>query len=166
MALVWTCKTFDELTPHELYAILQLRSEVFVVEQNCVYQDMDDKDQHCYHLCGWSDGDGQTPSSDGSPTSTLLVYTRLVPAGISYNEPSIGRVVTSPKTRRTGAGKELMKRSIQQLHALWGVQPIKIGAQAYLKKFYESLGFAQTSEIYLEDGIPHMEMLFPILDNN
>jgi ElaA protein len=148
----WKCKTFDELTPHELYAILQLRSEVFVVEQNCVYQDMDDKDPHCYHLCGWSD-------------DTLFVYTRLVPAGISYDEASIGRVVTSPKTRGTGAGKELMKKSIHQLYELWGVQPIRIGAQAYLKNFYESLGFVQTSDIYLEDGIPHMEMLFPLLDN-
>lgn len=166
MAMEWTCKTFDELTPHELYAILQLRSEVFVVEQNCVYQDMDDKDPHCYHLCGWSSEARQTSSSDGPPHRTLFVYTRLVPAGISYDEPSIGRVVTSPKTRGTGAGKELMKKSIQQLHELWGVQPIRIGAQAYLKNFYESLGFAQTSEIYLEDGIPHMEMLFPILDNN
>lgn len=155
MSLNWKCKTFNELTPHELYAILQLRSEVFVVEQNCVYQDMDNKDLHSYHLCGWSDDD------------TLFVYTRLLPAGISYDEASIGRVVTSPKTRGTGAGKELMKKSIQQLHELWGVQPIKIGAQAYLQKFYESLGFVQTSELYLEDGIPHMEMLlFPILDNN
>lgn len=153
MSLDWKCKTFDELTPHELYAILQLRSEVFVVEQDCVYQDMDGKDQHCYHLCGWDNG-------------LLMVYTRLVPAGISYDEPSIGRVVSSPKTRGTGAGRELMKRSISQLHELWGVQPIRIGAQAYLKKFYESLGFQQTSDIYMEDGIPHMEMLFPILDDN
>lgn len=161
----WKCKTFDELTAHELYAILQLRSEVFVVEQNCVYQDMDNKDLHCYHLCGWQ----RAASSSGAPLAELpqlFVYTRLVPAGISYDEPSIGRVVTSPKTRGTGAGKELMKKSIQQLHELWGVQPIRIGAQAYLKNFYESLGFEQTSDIYLEDGIPHMEMLlFPKLDN-
>lgn len=163
MSLEWKCKTFDELTPHELYAILQLRSEVFVVEQNCVYQDMDDKDPYCYHLCGWDSR--QTSPSDGSSQATLFVYTRLVPAGISYDQPSIGRVVTSPKTRGTGAGKELMKKSIQQLHELWGVQSIRIGAQAYLQNFYESLGFEQTSEIYLEDGIPHMEMLFPVLDN-
>lgn len=151
MTFEWKCKTFDELSPYELYAILRLRSEVFVVEQNCVYQDMDDKDPDCYHLCGWNN-------------DMLFVYTRLVPAGVSYDEPSIGRVVTSPATRGTGAGRELMKKSIQQLHELWGVQPIRIGAQAYLKNFYESLGFAQTSEIYLEDEIPHMEMLFPILE--
>lgn len=151
MTLEWKCKTFDELSVHELYAILRLRSEIFVVEQNCVYLDMDDKDQHCYHFCGWK-GD------------QLFVYTRLVPAGISYDEPSIGRVVTSQASRGTGAGKELMKQSIAQLHKLWGKQPIRIGAQAYLKNFYESLGFVQTSDIYMEDGIAHMEMLFPILE--
>ncbi|MGB8192310.1 MAG: GNAT family N-acetyltransferase [Chitinophagaceae bacterium] len=149
MSLIWKCKTFDELSAQELYAILQLRSEVFVVEQNCVYLDMDDKDQDSYHFCGWNGDD-------------LFVYTRLVPAGISYDEPSIGRVVTSPKSRGTGAGKELMKRSIEQLHTLWGKLPIRIGAQAYLQNFYESLGFVQTSDIYIEDGIAHMEMLFPI----
>ncbi|MFT3825075.1 MAG: GNAT family N-acetyltransferase [Chitinophagaceae bacterium] len=142
----WTNKLFNELTPNELYAILQLRSEVFVVEQNCVFLDQDDKDQHCYHLMGWEE-------------NLLCAYTRLVPAGISYEEPSIGRVVTSPKARKKGYGRELMHESINTLYKLWGKSAIKIGAQLYLKDFYESIGFQQTSDVYMEDGIPHIEML-------
>jgi ElaA protein len=144
--LKWICKKFDELTPHELYAILQLRNEVFIVEQNCVFQDADNKDQYCYHLMGWQQND-------------LIAYSRIVPPEISYSESSIGRIVTSPKARRTGAGKELVEQSIYQLHKLFGDIPIKIGAQMYLKKFYVSFGFRQTSDIYLEDNIPHIEML-------
>jgi ElaA protein len=152
MSLNWKCKTFEELNVHELYAILRLRSEVFVVEQNCVFLDMDDKDQQSYHVCGWSN------------SNELAAYTRLVPAGVSYEEASIGRVVTAPAARGAGVGRELMKHSIEQLYKLWGRQPIKLGAQLYLKKFYESFGFAQTSDIYIEDGIPHIEMTFPILE--
>ena len=140
MSVNWKCLHFDQLSLHELYAILRLRTEVFVVEQNCVFQDMDNKDQQCYHVCGWADGQ-------------LVAYTRLVPAGLSYQEASIGRVITAPAARGTGAGKELMKRSIALLYNIWGHQPIRIGAQLYLRKFYESLGFAQTSDVYLEDGI-------------
>jgi ElaA protein len=151
MSINWNCKSFDELDVHELYAILRLRTEVFVVEQNCVFQDMDNKDQTSYHICGWQNGE-------------LMAYTRLVPAGVSYTEASIGRVITAPSARRTGAGKELMQYSIKKLHELWGKQSIKLGAQLYLKKFYESFGFEQTSDIYIEDGIPHIEMLFPILE--
>ena len=144
--MTWICKKFDELSPHELYAILQLRNEVFVVEQDCVFQDADNKDQHCYHLMGWVQDD-------------LVAYSRIVPPEISYSESSIGRIVTSPKARRTGAGKELLEQSIHQLYKLFGNVPVKIGAQMYLKKFYESFGFMQTSDIYLEDDIPHIEML-------
>ena len=144
--MTWICKKFDELTPHELYAIVQLRNEVFVVEQNCVFQDADNKDQHCYHLMGWLQDD-------------LIAYSRIVPPEISYSESSIGRIVTSPEVRRTGAGKELLEHSIDQLYKLFGNVPVKIGAQMYLKKFYESFGFMQTSDIYLEDDIPHIEML-------
>jgi ElaA protein len=139
-------KTFKALTPFELYAILQLRNEVFVVEQNCVFQDADDKDQASWHLMGMQE-------------DRLVAYTRLVPPGVSYNEPSIGRVVTAPKVRGTGIGKELMQRSINECYRLFGAQPIKIGAQYYLKQFYGSLGFEQVSEIYLEDGIEHIYML-------
>jgi ElaA protein len=146
MQMEWTLKKFDELTPHELYAILQLRNEVFVVEQNCVFQDADDKDQASFHLMGMRD-------------HKLVAYTRLVPAGVSYKEPSIGRVVTSPTVRRGGAGRGLMEQSIAAVYKLFGKQPIKIGAQFYLKNFYESFGFKQISDIYDEDGIDHIYML-------
>jgi ElaA protein len=146
MQLHWLLKRFDELTPYQLYAILQLRNEVFVVEQNCVFQDADDKDQNSYHLMGFSD-------------NKLVAYTRLVPAGVSYEQASIGRVVTSPSVRRSGAGKLLMQQSIDSLYTLFGKVPIKIGAQLYLQHFYESFGFERISDIYLEDGIEHIYML-------
>ena len=151
MAIEWKCSLFKDLDLHDLYAALRLRSEVFVVEQNCVFLDLDNKDQDSYHVFGWSEGE-------------LVAYTRLVPAGLSYKEASIGRVVTSPAARGLGAGRELMLVSIRELHRIWGNQPIRIGAQLYLKKFYESLGFQQSSEIYLEDGIEHIEMIFPNLE--
>lgn len=144
--LHWTKKKFDELSVTELYTILRLRSEVFVVEQNCPYLDTDNKDQYCYHLMGWRD-------------SELVAYTRLVPPGVSYDDyPSIGRVVTSPAARRGGFGRMLMEKSIKETIALFGNTPIRIGAQLYLKEFYTSLGFITSSEIYLEDGIEHIEM--------
>lgn len=142
----WVCRPFNELSVKELYALLQLRSEVFVVEQNCVFQDMDNKDQLSVHLMGWH-GD------------LLACYTRLVPAGISFDEMSIGRVVTSPKMRKSGAGRLLMQKSIETCYQLFGEGPIRIGAQLYLKRFYESFGFQQSSDVYLEDGIEHIEML-------
>lgn len=147
MALRWIFKTFDALTAAEMYALLKLRSEVFVVEQNCVFLDMDDKDQHCHHLLGYK-GD------------LLAAYTRIVPTGVAYPEyPSIGRVVTSPQARGEGLGKELMEESIQRLVALYGEGPIKIGAQLYLKRFYESFGFVPCGPVYDEDGIDHIPML-------
>lgn len=147
MALRWEFKKFDALTAAEVYALLKLRSEVFVVEQNCVFLDMDDKDQLCHHLLGYK-GD------------LLAAYTRIVPTGVSYPDyPSIGRVVTSPQARGEGLGKILMEESIRHLSLLYGEGPIKIGAQLYLKKFYESLGFVQCGEVYDEDGIDHMPML-------
>lgn len=142
----WLLRKFDELLPIELYTIMQLRNEVFVVEQNCVYQDADNKDPLCHHLMGWKD-------------NKLVAYTRIVPPGLAYTEPSIGRVVTSPSARGSGIGRELMKKSIEHLYSLHGINPIKIGAQLYLLKFYTSLGFQQTSDIYLEDNIQHVEMV-------
>jgi len=141
----WSLKKFDSLTVDELYALLRLRTEVFVVEQNCVFQDMDDKDQQCWHLMGWKE-------------DALVAYTRLVPPGVSYELPSIGRVVTSPSARGDGLGKLLMEKSIETATELFGKSPIKIGAQLYLKRFYESLGFEKSSEVYDEDGIDHIEM--------
>ena len=145
----WTCKSFDELTTKELYAILRLRSEVFVVEQNCVFLDMDNKDLYCHHLMGWEN-------------NQLLGYSRVLNAGISYEESSIGRIVTSPSARGRGIGRDLLIQSINTLYSLQGKRDIRIGAQYYLKKFYESFGFVQKGDIYLEDGIEHIEMLLPI----
>lgn len=149
----WQVKVFDELSPLELYNIMKLRIEVFIVEQNCVFQDADDKDQHCYHLTCWSDD------------HRLAAYTRLVPKGIAYDQSSIGRVITSSQFRNSGLGKELMRRSIDELFKLWGPQDIMIGAQVYLKKFYESFGFKQVSEMYLEDNIEHIKMLRPFQES-
>lgn len=146
MSITWTVKKFDDLLPRELYAILRLRNEVFVVEQNCVFQDADNKDFYCHHLMGWQNGE-------------LVAYTRLVPAGISYTYASIGRVVNAPSVRGSGAGRELMQQSISILYSLWGKTPIQIGAQLYLERFYKSLGFQPISPVYLEDGIEHIEML-------
>ena len=140
------CRHFNELTPHQLYAILHLRNEVFVVEQNCVFQDADHKDQEAFHFMGWIDND-------------LAGYTRLLKPGIAYEQMSIGRVVTSPAYRRTGIGRQLMDASIKKCYELFGKGDIMIGAQLYLQKFYGSFGFEQVGEGYLEDGIPHIHML-------
>src|SRR5690349_9163425 len=110
MQIHWLLKKFEELSPYQLYAILQLRNEVFVVEQNCVFQDADDKDQNAYHLMGFD-------------SNKLVAYTRLVAPGEIYKEASIGRVITSPSMRRSGAGKELMKQSIAAVYNLFGIQP-------------------------------------------
>ena len=144
--MIWETKIFKDLSVQELYEILKLRIEVFVVEQNCVFQDADDKDQGSFHLMGHAD-------------KKLIAYTRLVPPGLIYEEPSIGRVVTSPLVRRSGAGRELMEHSIEMLYSLFGKATIRIGAQFYLKKFYGSFGFEQEGDIYLEDGIEHIYML-------
>ncbi|MEJ7676981.1 MAG: GNAT family N-acetyltransferase [Segetibacter sp.] len=125
---------------------MKLRNEVFVVEQNCVFQDADNKDQKCYHLMGMV-------------RDELAAYARLVPAAVSYKNISIGRIVTSLKYRSIGAGKALMHQAISQCILLYGEQTIKIGAQLYLKNFYENFGFKQTSDVYDEDGIPHIEMI-------
>jgi ElaA protein len=142
----WICKTFDALSASELYAILQLRDRVFIIEQQCIYQDCDDKDQPSHHLMGWQNG-------------KLVAYSRLIPPGFVYSESSIGRVVNSPSVRGTGIGKELMQKNIEWIYQLYSKVPIKIGAQLYLKKFYESFGFVQTSDVYLEDDIQHILML-------
>lgn len=146
--LNFTCQTFDQLALAELYEILALRQEVFIVEQNCPYLDCDGKDQASWHFQG------------RDATGKLVCYTRLLPAGVAYPDyPSIGRVVSSPAARGTGTGKILMAQSIEQCRALFGPRAIKIGAQSYLLQFYESFGFRSTGEEYLEDGIPHTKMM-------
>ena len=146
MEIAWKCKPFSELSNEELYKILQLRNEVFIVEQNCVYQDCDGKDYKSYHLMAWKN-------------DTLVAYTRLLPPGVSYeNAASIGRVITSPSARRHSLGKQLFAKSIEKIYFLFGMINIKIGAQLYLKSFYESFSFVQKGAVYLEDGIEHIPM--------
>jgi ElaA protein len=148
MEYIKICKPFQELSVFELYDILRLRSEVFVVEQNCVFLEPDNKDQKCYHVMLYA-GD------------ELVAYSRLVPAGISYDEISIGRIITGPSVRGTGAGKILVQASIDECELVFGKQAIRIGAQAYAIKFYERLGFIVDGEHYDEDGIDHVEMIRP-----
>lgn len=148
MFLEVICKAFDELTPQQMYEMLRLRSEVFVVEQNCVFLDLDNKDQGCYHLLMYQDG-------------VLEACARLVPPGLSYPQMSIGRIVTSPATRGTGLGKKLVDIAITECYRLFGNGPIQIGAQLYAKGFYEAFGFEQVGEVYDEDGIDHIHMIKP-----
>ncbi len=145
MSISFHTKTFQELTTADLYAILQLRSEVFVVEQNCVFQDIDYKDQVAWHVIGICDG-------------KIVAYTRLFKPNEFYEFASIGRVVINPKFRERKWGNDLMQYSILEIEKLFEVKQITIGAQLYLKRFYENNGFVQTSDVYLEDEIEHIEM--------
>ena len=141
----WKIKRFNELSLHELYSVLQLRAEVFVVEQNCVYQDIDGKDAKAIQVIGEMDG-------------KTVAYARLFRPKDYFEKASIGRVIVKPDYRHLKLGHELMRQSIQAVQQLFGETQITISAQLYLKKFYESHGFVQTSETYLEDDIPHIEM--------
>ena len=148
MKMNWQIRHFDELSANELYEIFRLRLEVFSVEQNCAYQDADGKDRSSFHLLGYKE------------PGALHAYARVLPAGISFKEVSIGRVITSQQVRGRGIGKELMERSIQFVLEKFGRVPVRIGAQCYLKNFYSEFGFIAESKEYLEDNIPHVEMLF------
>lgn len=144
-ATTWQCKPFAELTLSELYDVLKLRTEVFIIEQNCIYQDCDGKDEASWHLMGMVNG-------------TLCAYARLLPPGLSYDTPSIGRVVTSPQYRNKGKGKELIEVAIKKIFDLFGHPAITISAQVYLEQFYTSFNFQSTGPIYLEDNIEHIKM--------
>lgn len=146
----WQCTTFDELSNQALYAVLKARQLVFVVEQNCPFLDADDVDQRCQHLLGWK---------VQLPCNALAAYARLVPPNVKYREPSIGRVITLPEFRRLGLGKELMRRAVGTMDDLYPGLAIRIGAQQYLERFYSAFGFLTVSPTYIEDGIPHVEMV-------
>ncbi|EJG02485.1 GNAT family N-acetyltransferase [Flavobacterium sp. F52] len=146
MTFSHSIKSFDELTNHELYDMLRLRSDVFVVEQNCPYLDLDNKDQKGFHLLYYVDNE-------------LAGVTRLLPKGISYDEVSIGRVVIAKSHRGLGLGVKLMEASIEGCEEKFGKGPIRISAQYHLSNFYQSLGFVEQGEVYDEDGIPHIGML-------
>ena len=160
MNISWKIKTFEELSNFELYEIMQLRLAVFSVEQNCAYQDADGKDLKSWHLSGYDNLSPALPLKEGEGEKELVVYSRIVPAGVSFKEVSIGRVISSQKARGTGAGKELMKKSMEFIEKQFGKVPVRIGAQCYLIKFYSSFGFEISGEEYLEDNIPHIEMIY------
>jgi len=147
MNITWYIRAWNELSTERLYAILALRAEVFVVEQNCPYQDADGKDLKSLHLFA------------AHENGEVLACLRLVRPGISFEEWSIGRVITSPRVRRTGAGEELMRTCMDYFEAR-KISAVRISAQSYLHDFYTKFGFVRVSEEYLEDDIPHMEMLF------
>jgi ElaA protein len=163
MNLKFKCVHFSELTTYELYSIMALRQEVFVVEQNCPYLDADGKDLDGFHLLGYADLSENGIYTEGSSAddfSGLLAYTRLLPKGVAYdNYASIGRVINAPKVRRRGIGKVLMTESIRQMARLFPNDTVKIGAQSYLLNFYGDLGFISTGDEYLEDDIPHTAMI-------
>ncbi|WP_299548974.1 GNAT family N-acetyltransferase [Seonamhaeicola sp.] len=139
-------KSFSELTTRELYDLLQLRSEVFVVEQNCVYQDIDGKDQNALHVLGYKEG-------------ILVAYTRIFKPGDYFEDASIGRVVVAKDQRKYKYGYHIMEASIQAVNQHFNLSKIKISAQVYLKTFYNNLGFNEVGEEYLEDDIPHIVMI-------
>jgi ElaA protein len=144
----WHFAKFDDLSPRDIHDMYQARVAVFVLEQKCPFQDVDGADLQCWHLIGRESASGE-----------VLAYSRLVPPGLKYPEPSIGRVLTTANARRSGAGRELMAESIARAGKLWPGQSIRIGAQQYLERFYGSYGFVRTSQPYDEDGIMHIEMV-------
>lgn len=145
----WYFKTFDELTLNEFHAILQLRINVFVVEQNCPYEELDGKDKKALHLFAFEE----------DAPDTIIAYTRIFKPGDYYKEAALGRVVVHPDYRKEKLGYKLIERTISAIETKLKTATIKIGAQTYLKKFYESFGFKQEGEEYIEDGIPHIHMI-------
>ena len=143
----WSCKAFKELSLDEFHDIIQLREIVFVVEQDCPYLDVDGKDKDALHVFGEYEGN-------------IVATTRILKPGKSYDEVAIGRVVTSPTVRGKGIGKELMEESMKFVKLHFGKVPVRISAQTYLLRYYKSFGFIETGEEYLEDNIPHFEMLY------
>ncbi|MFK8048577.1 MAG: GNAT family N-acetyltransferase [Halioglobus sp.] len=146
MAFHWEISTFDALSNNSLYQAMRLRQAVFVVEQNCIYPDLDGLDQESTHVLCWRDEE-------------LLAYQRCLPPGLSYSESSLGRIVVSPAGRGHKLGRELVQRGIDINMKQWPQSNIKIGAQAYLRSFYQSLGFVVLGDEYIEDGIAHIHML-------
>lgn len=142
------CVPFEQLSLHQLYAIMAIRQQVFMIEQTCYYLDADGMDQEAWHLMGMG------------PEGHIVAYARLLPPGLPFpGYTSIGRVLTALSARRTGAGKALLEEAIERSAAIFGHHPIQISAQSYLLRFYQSFGFEEIGETYLEDGIPHIHMI-------
>lgn len=148
MEILWKLSAFEELSTEELYEILHVRQQVFIVEQQCVYQDCDGQDKKALHLVGWSDRERPEP----------VAYLRIIRPKKEGTFPSIGRVLTHPEFRGKGLGREIMTRCLHTLEELYPESPVSISAQQYLISFYESFGFCLSSDGYEEDGIPHIEM--------
>jgi len=148
--LHWEWKRFSELTLEELYRLLALRQQVFVVEQKSIYLDADGYDRSSHHLLG---------QRSGAEEPLLAAYLRVLPPGLKYPEVSFGRVVTAPEARRHGYGKVLIEKGLAFIDANYPGVPVRIGAQHYLQRFYEGFGFRRSSDVYDEDGIPHIDML-------
>jgi ElaA protein len=146
MALRWEWKRFDSLSAEEVYTLLCVRQQVFVLEQACLYLDADGKDRKAFHLMGFLNDE-------------LVAYARILDPGVSYPEVSMGRILTTSTARGTGAGLELMEVGLQYISQAYGKVPIRISAQSYLLEFYQKFGFEPTGKEYLEDEIPHSEML-------
>ena len=145
--ITWQCAAFSDLSAAQLYAILKVRSEVFVLEQNCVYQDIDGLDLECLHLIAWTEN------------QQVAAYLRVVPPGLKYAEVSIGRVVSSKAARGTGIGKQLLAKAMELIAKTYPGAAVLIQAQSYLENFYLAFGFVTVSDVLLEDGIPHFMML-------
>jgi ElaA protein len=145
--ITWKWYRWAELSPDVLYAFLQLRSAIFVVEQKCAFPDMDGRDPFCEHLCGWNG------------LGVLTAYLRLLPPGVRTPEVSLGRVVVSEPGRRQGLGRAVMVEGLRRCESTWPGKPVKVSAQQHLGPFYQSLGFAAVGQPYLEDGIWHIDMV-------
>ncbi len=143
----WSLKKFSELTNHEIYKILKLRNEIFIVEQSCPYMDCDGKDEESYHLF----------AEDGED---IIAYLRIIKKGIIYDDVAIGRVCVNKKYRKNNLGREMLLRAISFIESELKEKKIKIQAQSYLYDFYKSLGFNEISDTYLEDGISHIDMIY------
>lgn len=146
-ALEWQTSAFDALAPAVLYRAIKLRQDVFILEQECLYPDLDDLDPQATHILCWREG-------------VLVAYQRCLPPGVSYPQSSIGRIIVTPEVRGVQLGRQLVQRGIDYNLAQWPDHDIKIGAQAHLQPFYTSLGFATVGEEYMEDGIMHAPMLY------
>jgi ElaA protein len=144
----WHCKTFDELSTSQLYDILRIRQDVFIIEQQCIYPDLDNLDQQSRHLFAYDED-----------TTAMVAYLRIIPAKLQYPQASFGRVLTTSQARGTGIGKTLISKAIEQIRLDAPQQAIKISAQLYLQTFYQGFGFKVISDVYDEDGIDHISML-------
>lgn len=146
----WQWSSFGDLSGRDVYDLLALRQRVFVVEQNCIFQDADGRDPSAWHLLGWV---GENSAKK------LVAYARIFEAGVRYAEMSIGRIVSAPEVRGRGVGRAIVREAMRRCAEFWPGQPIRIGAQRRLEKFYEGFGFSADGEPYLEDGIEHIDMV-------